>query len=383
MANMKFNQVTITGVTNAGSKVQWMVTDQLGTPRMIVDSSGTLSSMSRHDYLPYGEELFAGTGGRTSGKGYSQADGARQHFTGYERDSETGLDYANARYYANVQGRFTGIDPANGFPDTPQTWNAYTYTLNNPLNLTDPTGMFANAEYGSDPNREMDPFLDYSRKRALWTNEIEHALAVYDDMVRRTVAAALQKKKQKKEQEQQPQQPQVVDVRKDKKITAQVAQIQAKAKPLLPGETPRLTSVRVIVGTNTQVTNGTIIGGYGNSVTNFTGSVRPVAIVPLDQGGNIIDTGNDVFARETIDVVSGKKPDDISDRYAPAPPGGIFYDIHSLPKGDPATVLNQKLFVSQTSPVRTSFMIGTNVITKNPTTGITVTLGPIKKLTRN
>jgi hypothetical protein len=36
------------------------MTDQLGTPRIIFDQSGSLATMSRHDYLPFGEELPAG-----------------------------------------------------------------------------------------------------------------------------------------------------------------------------------------------------------------------------------------------------------------------------------------------------------------------------------
>src|SRR5713226_9110382 len=49
--------------------IRWLVTDQLGTPRMIFDQSGSLANVSRHDYLPFGEELFAGTGGRTAAQG--------------------------------------------------------------------------------------------------------------------------------------------------------------------------------------------------------------------------------------------------------------------------------------------------------------------------
>ena len=43
----------------SGSSVdlRWMITDQLGTPRMILDQSGSLANVSRHDYLPFGEEL--------------------------------------------------------------------------------------------------------------------------------------------------------------------------------------------------------------------------------------------------------------------------------------------------------------------------------------
>jgi RHS repeat-associated protein len=120
-----------------------MITDQLGTPRMIVDSSGSLSAVSRHDYLPFGEELFAGTGGRTQAQGYSVGDGVRQKFTQKERDNETGLDFFEARYYASSQGRFTSADPIVITGDRlidPQEINLYNYARNNPLRFTDPSG---------------------------------------------------------------------------------------------------------------------------------------------------------------------------------------------------------------------------------------------------
>src|SRR5207245_2522472 len=72
-----------------GVDIRWLVTDQLGTPRMIFDQSGSLTTVSRHDYLPFGEELAAGTGGRTTTQGYSASDNVRQKFTLKERDSET------------------------------------------------------------------------------------------------------------------------------------------------------------------------------------------------------------------------------------------------------------------------------------------------------
>jgi RHS repeat-associated protein len=67
----------------------------------------------------------------------------RQKFTGYERDSETGLDFAQARYHASIQGRFTSVDPlmASAVANLPQSWNRYSYCLNNPLNCIDPSGM--------------------------------------------------------------------------------------------------------------------------------------------------------------------------------------------------------------------------------------------------
>jgi RHS repeat-associated protein len=131
--------------TNAGSgssvAINWLVADQLGTPRMVVDKTGALGNVKRHDYLPFGEELFASQGTRTTTLGYS-GDAIRQKFTSKERDSETGLDYFGARYYAYTQGRFIGVDMAG--PDflNPQTLNKYQYCVNNPLRHIDRNGLY-------------------------------------------------------------------------------------------------------------------------------------------------------------------------------------------------------------------------------------------------
>jgi RHS repeat-associated protein len=131
------------------------VSDQLGTPRIVIDQTGNLAGVTRHDYLPFGEELFAGTGGRTAAMGYS-GDGVRPQFSAKERDSETGLDYFNARYYGSTQGRFTSVDPivmTNDRLVDPQTINLYGYCRNNPLAYTDPFGMDIHAE-GTDELRK-------------------------------------------------------------------------------------------------------------------------------------------------------------------------------------------------------------------------------------
>lgn len=145
--------------SSSSSNIQWLVTDQLGTPRMVFDKTGSLAGMKRHDYLPFGEELFAGQDQRTTTQGYSVADGVRQQFTLQERDSETGLDYFGARYYGSTLGRFTGVDPFNivleaqeerdprkgqsklqAYLNQPQQWNRYSYAINDPVQYVDPTG---------------------------------------------------------------------------------------------------------------------------------------------------------------------------------------------------------------------------------------------------
>ncbi|HBB89632.1 MAG TPA: hypothetical protein DC047_18655 [Blastocatellia bacterium] len=76
---------------SSSANINWLVTDQLGTPRMIFDKTGSLATTKRHDYAPFGEELFNGL--RPNVVGYGTADSTRQKFTSKEHDNETGLDY--------------------------------------------------------------------------------------------------------------------------------------------------------------------------------------------------------------------------------------------------------------------------------------------------
>ncbi len=66
---------------------------------MTADQTGSLAGIKRHDYFPFGEEIYAGPGGRMTEQGYNVANGVRQKFTGYERDNETGLDYTQKGHH--------------------------------------------------------------------------------------------------------------------------------------------------------------------------------------------------------------------------------------------------------------------------------------------
>ena len=161
---------------------------QLGTPRIVLDQTGSLSGVSRHDYLPFGEELFAA--GRTPQLGYTGGDGARQKFTGKERDDETGLDFSSARYYSSIQGRFTGPDPlrSSGNVGDPQTWNRYPYTVNNPLKYIDPTGLYEfSAELGG---RKTDAQLRAGAKTEEEKKRVEEIIALRDRFRAGLAAAA-------------------------------------------------------------------------------------------------------------------------------------------------------------------------------------------------
>src|SRR6185369_15561864 len=88
--------VEVEAWTPGAGNINWLVTDHLGTPRMIIDQTGNLANVKRHDYLPFGEELFQPAGGRSVTLGYASGDGVRQQFPQHERDVETGLDFMQA-----------------------------------------------------------------------------------------------------------------------------------------------------------------------------------------------------------------------------------------------------------------------------------------------
>ena len=81
--------------------------------------------------------------GTATGSGEQTSPG--DDFATYWKDTSTGFEYAMNRYYSTGYGRFLTVDPFGGSARavTPGTWNRYTYSANDPVNLSDPTGALA------------------------------------------------------------------------------------------------------------------------------------------------------------------------------------------------------------------------------------------------
>jgi len=128
---------TYTATAGSDPALYFNFNDWLGTKRLEVDSAGLIVNWWRSD--PFGDYLspYLSNG----------PDATPHHFTGKERDTESGLDYFGARYYASSMGRWMSPDWAAGadplpYADLsdPQTLNLYSYTQNNPLARRDPDG---------------------------------------------------------------------------------------------------------------------------------------------------------------------------------------------------------------------------------------------------
>src|SRR5581483_5233422 len=110
--------------------------------RVLTDGQGVVKE--RHDYMPFGDDLPATVGGRSTTQGYLNPSGTpalNVLFTGQYRDMEmtssampSGLDYFGTRHHAPGLGRFLQPDPIGSLvaeATLPQTWHIYNYALNN------------------------------------------------------------------------------------------------------------------------------------------------------------------------------------------------------------------------------------------------------------
>ena len=118
-------------------------TDHLGSPMVVTDGIGDV--VWRGDFTPFGERIK----GEGQPEGYEDTHG----FTEKDWDEDVGLWYFNARWYDPELGRFVTEDAYVGDPNDPRTLNHYTYGLNNPIRMLDPTGHTAEDTQSAPSNQ--------------------------------------------------------------------------------------------------------------------------------------------------------------------------------------------------------------------------------------
>lgn len=151
-----FKPATTTIGAVATSTVHYLATDNLSGSNIVMDAAGNV--VETLDYYPYGGlRIDAKTGAYT---------GEKRKYAGTEYDATSGLNYMQARYQNPTRGQFISQDPvardigmikkmqpyvlafSNNPTEIDQTYvlsnpqllNSYSYSLNNPINYSDPSG---------------------------------------------------------------------------------------------------------------------------------------------------------------------------------------------------------------------------------------------------
>lgn len=142
---------------NRLGRVDWFITDHLGSTKLLIDQNGQHRFMGDDD--PYGINL----------RSFGDKDSHR--FTGQTLDEEQGLYYYGARYYLSEIGRFLSGDPHGAkFSNS-----VYCYVFNNPTALTDPDGYEPQPRQDKNPNwrttpEERELARDYWNKAKAWVH---------------------------------------------------------------------------------------------------------------------------------------------------------------------------------------------------------------------
>jgi RHS repeat-associated protein len=126
----------ITKRSNGANETYYLHKDQQGSTTAITNAAGT--TVQQFLYDPWGKQylvnnsLLTYTSPATS-KGY----------TGHEMVNDFEVIHMGGRTYNPVLGRFMQADPFIQFPNNLQSYNRYSYVLNNPMSYTDPSGYFS------------------------------------------------------------------------------------------------------------------------------------------------------------------------------------------------------------------------------------------------
>jgi RHS repeat-associated protein len=133
--------------TDGTGRLQYNHVDHLGSITTMSDEDGRVvdSSIGGPDATVMGYDAWGARrqpNGETADPASFSLQPGHREFTGHETIPGVGLVNMNGRIYDPQIGRFLSPDPNIQFVDNLQSYNRYSYVLNNPLSFTDPTGYF-------------------------------------------------------------------------------------------------------------------------------------------------------------------------------------------------------------------------------------------------
>jgi RHS repeat-associated protein len=127
------DQQTANGNATGTAKTRYIHPDHLGSTNVVTDENGNV--VQTLDFYPYGSTRIS----------VATSTNEKRKFIGQFSD-DSSLSYLNARYYDNYRGQFISEDPVFlGTPkqqhlQDPQSLDSYSYSEDNPITNSDPSG---------------------------------------------------------------------------------------------------------------------------------------------------------------------------------------------------------------------------------------------------
>ncbi|CAA0099218.1 tRNA3(Ser)-specific nuclease WapA [Halioglobus japonicus] len=125
-----------TAIVDSLDQVVYLHHDHIGSLVAKTDESGNLIETIGNE--PWGQQVDQ-WGGVVKPQDYDP-DETDIGFTGHEHMTGVGLIHMNGRVYDPLIGRFLSPDPYIPAPTNTQSFDRYSYVMNNPLSLNDPSG---------------------------------------------------------------------------------------------------------------------------------------------------------------------------------------------------------------------------------------------------
>lgn len=130
---------------NGSTQINYFLRDHIGSLVAVVGSLGVVKENTSFD--AWGNRRLTNLELIVDPTNY-KSQFTDRGFTGHEHLDLVGLIHMNGRVYDSVIGRFVSADPLIQAPDNLQSLNRYTYVMNNPLSLVDPSGYTSLGAFG-------------------------------------------------------------------------------------------------------------------------------------------------------------------------------------------------------------------------------------------
>ena len=132
--------VVVTDRSNGNNDTFYLHKDHLGSTTSITNASGAV--VQHINYDAWGKQNRFSTSSSLQTLLSQQSPAESKGYTGHKELSDLGIIHMGGRIYDATLGRFLQADPHIQAPSNSQSFNRYSYVLNNPMSYTDPSGYF-------------------------------------------------------------------------------------------------------------------------------------------------------------------------------------------------------------------------------------------------